>query len=103
MQKYIRDGKVAIVYSKGYGAGWSSWSPGEVREGMMLDARIVEALLLLGEDAAKTAAAELYPEAYVSRQDLSIEWLDVGTAFRISEYDGWEEVQTLEDAGFIVA
>lgn len=25
MEKLVRDGKVAILYSKGYGAGWYSW------------------------------------------------------------------------------
>ena len=26
MQKVIRDGKVAVLYSPGYGAGWYTWS-----------------------------------------------------------------------------
>ena len=25
MEKVIRDGKVAVLYSPGYGAGWFSW------------------------------------------------------------------------------
>ena len=25
MEKVIRDGKVAVLYSPGYGAGWSTW------------------------------------------------------------------------------
>ena len=26
MNKVIRDGKVAVLYSPGYGAGWYSWN-----------------------------------------------------------------------------
>ena len=26
MEKVIRDGKVAVIYSPRYGAGWTSWS-----------------------------------------------------------------------------
>ena len=31
MTKCIRDGKVAILYSPGYGAGWSTWNDLEVK------------------------------------------------------------------------
>jgi hypothetical protein len=26
VEKYIKDGKVAVLYSAGYGAGWSTWN-----------------------------------------------------------------------------
>jgi hypothetical protein len=29
MDKVIRDGKVAVLYSPGYGAGWYSWHDNE--------------------------------------------------------------------------
>ena len=25
-EKYIKDGKVAVAYSPGFGAGWSTWN-----------------------------------------------------------------------------
>lgn len=28
MEKVIRDGKVAVLYSEGFGAGWSTWNEG---------------------------------------------------------------------------
>ena len=28
MEKVIRNGLVAVLYSPGYGAGWFSWNPG---------------------------------------------------------------------------
>jgi len=31
MTKYIRDGKVAVLYSPGFGAGWSTWNDDEYR------------------------------------------------------------------------
>lgn len=30
VDKYIENGKVAVLVSKGFGAGWSSWSSGDV-------------------------------------------------------------------------
>jgi hypothetical protein len=32
MEKVIRDGKVAVLYSPGYGAGWYSWNRDQVRD-----------------------------------------------------------------------
>ena len=36
-------------------------------------------------------------------EDCQIEWLEVGTKFYISEYDGFEELITVNDSIFIEA
>ena len=42
MTKSIRDGKVAILYSPGYGAGWSTWNRDKYREFLLHDEKLVE-------------------------------------------------------------
>ena len=39
MEKVIRDGKVAVLYSPGYGAGWYSWHD---IEDLLYDPAVVE-------------------------------------------------------------
>lgn len=43
-EKYIReDGKIAALYSPGFGAGWYSWNT--QHEGLVFDAEIVRAVM----------------------------------------------------------
>ena len=44
MEKIEKNGKVAVLYSSGYGAGWSTWNEGH-REALCMDARIVGPVL----------------------------------------------------------
>ena len=32
MERVVKDGKVAVCYSPGYGAGWSSYADDELQE-----------------------------------------------------------------------
>lgn len=103
LRKVIRDGKVAVLYSPGFGAGWYTWNTGypqamflpEIVE--LVEARrhdeITDELVkeLLGcEDFYAGGAGEL-----------RIEWLPVGTKFYIREYDGSESIET--DDSFLIA
>lgn len=43
MEKVIRDGKVAVLYSPGYGAGWTTWEyDSKLHEIMLFHPLIVE-------------------------------------------------------------
>lgn len=92
MNKVIRDGKVAVLYSPDYGAGWYSWNT-EVKE-CLFDPDIVK---LVEEDAPIEKIEELadqkWPGHYWSAGKLKIEWVPEGTAFEIHEYDGSERIQ----------
>lgn len=101
--KVIRDGKVAVLYSPDYGAGWSSWIDGEdclycpeiveaVEKGLKEDEIVEIANSVLGEDGY-----------YGGASDLTIEWIPVGTAFRINEYDGNESIEYFNMDNFYVA
>ena len=91
--KLVVDGKVAVAVSRGYGAGWSTWGYIDPLDGRLN--------ALFAEDKHKEAVAlaeNLYPDAYlVGGRDVEIVWLPIGTRFRINEYDGFEEIETLDD------
>jgi hypothetical protein len=90
MQKLIKDGRVAVLVSPGYGAGWYSW---HFIEELIYDPSIVQ-WLEAGETDKILAYMELkYPEAFTGGlDDLTIHWIPVGARFRIDEYDGSESL-----------
>ena len=95
VNKVIRDGKVAVLYSPGWGASWSSDYTGECKNFLMFDPELVN---LVEEDKrsqipAYIATTKFAEEVYCGgADDLIIEWIPVGTEFRISEYDGYESI-----------
>ena len=103
MTKTIRNGMVAVLYSSGYGAGWSTWNL-EIPE-MLFDSGLVD----LVESKADNEKLEAYctlkwPEAYLGGlEGIGIEWLPVGTAFRIHEYDGSESVEIRDKIDWTIA
>ena len=103
-EKHIVDGKVAILYSPGFGAGWSTWAYGDSEQAMAMDRDLVDAFLEGGVNAVVKVAAEKYPENYTGgADDLKVVWLPVGTKFRINEYDGSETLITLDEMRFFTA
>lgn len=101
MEKGIRDGKVAVVYSEGYGAGWSTQNT-ELEE-LAFHPKIVEMVLNgrqseINEDWLAENLGEEYADVYCGGAgDLTIEWVPVGTKFLITEYDGAESIITIDD------
>ena len=103
MQKVIRDGNVAVVYSPGYGAGWTTWSVPvegafhpELVDAIERDAS-EEELIKISE---RLFGKDTY---YGGAGQLCIEWLPVGTAFRIDEYDGSESIEIISEINYLVA
>ena len=102
-EKVVKDGKVAVLVSGGYGAGWYSWNPSEDR--LLFDPDVVKALLEgKSEKEIYDIAEKKYPDAYLGGVDgLQVEWVPVGTAFRIDEYDGSESLILEEDETWLIA
>lgn len=95
MTKCIRDGKVAILYSPGYGAGWSTWSGEEFKEFLLHDEKLVELVETDQRDKIEDYVKSVFPDEYVcmlGAKDLKIEWIYEGTRFRIKDYDGHESI-----------
>ena len=104
MDKVIRDGKVAVLISPGYGAGWYTWNSEHPE--LVFDPTIVA---MLEEDRHFREI-----EAYVVTKygddiycgglsDLVIRWVPVGALFRIHEYDGSESIEVKEDMDLLTA
>ena len=108
MNKVIRDGKVAVLVSPGFGAGWSTWSyvgEEDYRNFMLFDPTLVD-MVERGASAEtiETYVTSMYSDVYCGGADgLTIQWLPVGTAFRIHEYDGSESVEIRDDIQWTIA
>ncbi len=99
VEKMIRDGKVAVLYSPGFGAGWSTWNTGH-KEFLLFDRRLVKFVENKNFDGLCDYIENLYDNhIYLGgAYDLQIAWLDEGTRFRIREYDGSESIIFAEDS-----
>lgn len=103
MEKVIRDGLVAVLYSPGFGAGWFSWHG---IEDLVFDPVIVSMVETekSSEDIVKYCVSKHSDSHFYSGADqLAIQWLPVGTRFVINEYDGSEGILTEEDMNWSVA
>lgn len=99
-----KNGRVAVLYSPGYGAGWSTWNDEENKEILLFDKEIVEAVLRNDIEKAKEIANEKAPGAYLGGgHQLEVRWLPKGTVFEIDEYDGNEEVLAIGERSYNVA
>jgi len=103
--KVVRDGKVAVLVSPGFGAGWYTWNQSHPE--LLFLPRVVEMVLngtsyheieayvqsIYGED-------ELYVGGAV---DLKVVWVPQGSQFRIEEYDGSESLKLKDDEDWLIA
>lgn len=102
MNKLIRNGMVGVIYSPGFGAGWSTWNR-EYPE-IVFDPMIITFIEKQEIDKIKTYIAVKYPDLYASDlEDLQVAWLPEGTLFRIHEYDGNESVEVKEKLDWLIA
>ena len=106
MERCVCDGRVAVLVSPGFGAGWSSWVAREFREQLLFDPAVVE----LVESGADSSAIEQYCEGrygsdlyYGGADDLIVQWVPVGARFRIHEYDGSESLVLESEEEWFVA
>lgn len=108
MEKVVRDGKVAVLYSPGFGSGWFTWN--EKHPGLLYDPAVVawvEAGKPGGDERTELELylEDKYPGMYIGSNmaELQIVWLPVNTFFRVTEYDGNEGIEVLKDVTWQVA
>jgi len=104
-KEIIRDGKVAILYSPGFGAGWYTWH--HVAD-LLRDPEVVH--LVECRDKAPVEDHQYYTEKIIEHcnktygenagyfggaDDLTIAWVELGDKFRITKYDGSESIEFL--------
>ena len=119
MDKVIVDGKVAVLVSGGYGAGWSTWMGSydceESNPSIVFEPKVVEMLLagLVDKNRAERKVtrnkiesymAEAYPDFYTGGIDgLEVVWVSQGAKFHIEEYDGNETLVLESDMNWHTA
>lgn len=109
-EKYIKNGKVAVAYSPGYGAGWSTWEfDDELKETLLFHPDIINMILSnkqseIDKDWLVEHFGEKFKNVYCGgASNLSIKMLSIGTQFRIDEYDGSESVIELANDNIYLA
>ena len=103
LNKVVRDGKVAIIISPEFGAGWSTWND---VEGIETDPGLVELIERSAEpDEIETYCKDMWGTKpyYGAVVDLTIEWIPEGSEYIISEYDGAESIMLKENFKWRVA
>ncbi len=111
MNRVIRDGKVAVLVSGGFGAGWYSWNSSYPQ--LLFDPTIVGLVEkhekeIIDKDTYYRLVEEHfkkeYSDEYMGGVDgLYIEWIPVGTKFRVIVYDGAESLEVEREDYWIVA
>lgn len=103
MERCVRDGRVAVLVSPGFGAGWFSWHG---IEALLFDPAVVE----LVESGAEASVIEQYCEDrygsdpyFGGAEDLVVQWVPVGARFRVHEYDGSESLVFESEERWVVA
>lgn len=106
-ERVVRDGKVAVLYSPGYGAGWSSWADFDLAQKLIFDPEIV-AWVENGKEGEYPDLERKYgviAEGFHDGGaiDLRICWVPLGVKFLIYEYDGYESVILENEENWITA
>lgn len=102
-EKVIIDGKVAVLISPGWGAGWSTWADAESVKLALFDRRFVQAAEAGVTDIGPVAKEVMGNEYFYCGgwRDIEIVWLPVGTAFTVEEHDGNERLITGGNLAFV--
>ena len=108
-EKYIKNGKVAVAYSPGFGAGWSTWNDIKLAETLLFHPNIINMILSYRQSEIDTDwliehFGEEFKGVYCGgASNLRIKMLPIGTLFRIDEYDGSENVIELTNDNMYIA
>jgi len=105
--RLIRDGKVAVIYSPGFGAGWSTWNLEytEYGQDLIFDPGLAD-LISNGSSQEQIEAYVIlrWPGVYTGGLDqVVVKWIPIGTEFKITEYDGSESLQFCNSDEWIIA
>jgi hypothetical protein len=102
IDKLIDNGKVAVLYTPGFGAGWSTWN--QTVPEILFDPAIVKFVEKDQWAELETYVTLKYPDIYKGgMKDLAIAWIPEGALFKVNEYDGAESIELKEDDHWIVA
>jgi len=98
--KIIRNGKVAVAISPGFGSGWTTWND----EISPFEPKIISMI----EEGRKSEITQEWckqhlgiSDVYCSGvDDIKVVWVPIGISFSINEYDGSESLHQSDELKF---
>ena len=101
MEKVIKDGKVGVLISPGFGAGFLTW--GAPKEAIF-NPTLIELVEQQKVQKAIDFVEETWEGVYTGGvQDLQVVWIEEGRKFIIEEYDGSESFRFEDKIDWITA
>ena len=101
MEKVIREGKVGVLVSPHFGAGFYTWG---YPEEAIFDPTLIELVENEKWQEAIDYCESKWTNGYSGGiQDLKIAWVPEGTKFEITEYDGSESIKFFDEVNWITA
>jgi len=102
MNKVVRDGRVAVIYSPRYGSGWYSW---HLIPELLFDPVLVAMIEADRYEDIEEYCTMRWPDLLTvgDPEDLTIAWVEEGREFQIEEYDGSEKLRFKDQEQWIVA
>ena len=101
MEKVIRDGKVGVLVSPGFGAGFSSWG---APEEAIFSPTLIELVENEKFDEAISFVEKTWEGIYTGGvYDLYVAWVEEGRRFIVEEYDGAESLLFEDKIDWITA
>ena len=102
VNKLIRKGCVAVIYSPEFGAGWSTWN--RKYPEILFDPAIVEFIEKEQDEELEVYVTLRYPGIYDGGMvGLKIEWIPEGSFFRVNEHDGAESIELRDRVNWMQA
>jgi len=102
MRKLSENGKVAVLYSPEFGAGWYTWN--QEHPEILFDPAIVKLVEKGKYDELATYVELKYPGIYTGGlHNLQVEWIKEGSLFRVVEYDGCESIEVNDEIDWMIA
>ena len=102
MRKLNENGKVAVLYSPEFGAGWYTWNLDYPE--ILFDPAMVKLVEKGQYDELATYVELKYPGIYTGGlHDLKVEWIKEGSLFRVVEYDGCESIEVNDEIDWMIA
>ena len=117
-ERFEEHGRIGVLYSRGYGAGWSTWAGEDIAQQVAMDREVIEKWLSLArkpddEDVLTTDSRKEFEEFLTEKfgdhfypggiAGLTLEMIPKGTEFRITEYDGYEQIEKKLDTNWWMA
>lgn len=107
--KEIRGGEVAVLYSPGFGAGWSTWAGGSdkgLEHFLLFDPTLVHMVENDQREGIPAYVESVYPDSCFyggGANNLSIQWIPEGCLFKVTDYDGAESIEYRDYADWKIA